>query len=105
MRQISRLKTRLGGLEGQDELLKLLLDDAAEIICNIRNSDIVEEQYLGVQIRIAVELYNKMGAEGQTSHSENGLSRTYENSDVSDSLLQMITPVIRTPSSKVRIIQ
>ena len=34
-----------------------------------------------------MELYSKQGAEGRTAHSENGISRTYEASDVSPSLL------------------
>lgn len=29
-------------------------------------------------IRAAVELYNKMGVEGEASHAENGVSRTYD---------------------------
>ena len=37
---------------------------------------------MGKQIEIAVYLYNKQGAEGQTAHSENGISRTYESADV-----------------------
>lgn len=102
MKQLKNLKVRLGGLEGQDELLKLLLDDAGEIICNIRNTDIVEDKYLNVQARIAVEMFNKMGAEGQTGHTEHGLSRSYENGDVSESLLRLITPVISTPASSAR---
>lgn len=33
--------------------------------------------YEQIQIQLAVELYSKRGAEGQTSHSENGISRSW----------------------------
>lgn len=36
------------------------------------------------------------------SHTENSIARVYEKSDVSDSLLRRITPMIKTPFSKVR---
>ena len=104
MTQLSRLTVRLGNITGQDSLLEDLLEDAKDIICNIRNSDIVESKYLGVQIRIAVELYNKIGVEGQTGHSENGIGRSYEKADVSDSLIKQITPIAKSVYGDVRVI-
>lgn len=53
----------------------------------------VPEEFRALQVRVAVEIYAKQGAEGQTGHNENGISRTYENADVSDSLLSEIIPV------------
>lgn len=103
--QLEKLKTRLGGVEGKDELLTFLLEEASEIICEIRNSNKVENKYLGTQIRIAVELYNKMGAEGQLTHDENGLKRSYERGDVSISLIRKITPMLRGINSEVRVIE
>ena len=49
---------------------------------------------MGKQIEIAVYLYNKQGAEGQTAHSENGISRTYESADVPESMLRGIAPFV-----------
>ena len=49
-------------------------------------------QYDGVQVEIAAYMLNKRGAEGETAHSENGVSRTYENGDIPASLLRRITP-------------
>ena len=46
-----------------------------------------------IQIRMTVELFSKMGAEGQTAHDENGIKRTWEAGDVSPSLLRQIVPV------------
>ncbi len=52
----------------------------------------VPYQYEALQLEIAAYLINKRGAEGQTAHSENGISRTYENADVPSSMLKSITP-------------
>lgn len=50
------------------------------------------DQYAHIQVEIAVYLLNKRGAEGQTSHSENGISRSYEDGDVPPTLLREIVP-------------
>lgn len=52
----------------------------------------VPVQYGYVQVEIAVYLLNKRGAEGQTSHSENGISRGYEDGDIPPTLMREITP-------------
>lgn len=54
----------------------------------------VPERYLITQCKIAQYFLNKRGAEGQISHSENGISRTYEVADVPKSLLAEITPYV-----------
>lgn len=53
----------------------------------------VPDKYAHTQVDAAVYLLNKRGAEGQTSHSENGISRNYENADLPASLLRDIVPV------------
>ena len=105
MNQLTKLRELLGNPPESDEVLEFYLDNASDIICDIRNSDIVEKKYLTTQIKIAIELFNKRGAEGQVGHSENGIGRTYESADVSPSLLDGITPIVKTPFSKVRVIQ
>jgi hypothetical protein len=52
----------------------------------------VPRRYGILQCEIAAYLLNKRGAEGEVSHSENGISRTYENGDVPDSLLNEVIP-------------
>lgn len=54
----------------------------------------VPERYAYTQLEIAAYLLNKRGAEGQTSHSENGISRSYEDGDVPPSLLREVVPVV-----------
>jgi hypothetical protein len=53
----------------------------------------VPSQYDLLQVEIAVYLLNKRGADGETSHSENGVSVTYENGDIPNSMLRQIVPV------------
>lgn len=102
--QLQKLKSLLGNPSSEDDLLQFYLDNASDIICDIRNSNIVENKYLTTQIKMAIEMYNKRGVEGQSSHSENGISRTYERADISHSLIREITPVAKTPFSKIRVI-
>lgn len=52
----------------------------------------VPRRYGVLQCEIAAYLLNKRGAEGEVSHSENGISRTYENADVPDSMLSDVIP-------------
>lgn len=54
----------------------------------------VPARYQSLQVRIAAELYAKLGAEGQTTHSENGISRAWDSADVARGLLSEITPCV-----------
>ena len=103
MNLLERLKSRTG--ETDDELLLDLLATAENAIMTRRypygewpvdgNGDAkMEARYKDLQIRIALDLYNKMGAEGETSHGENGISRVYESSWISEQLLNEVTPYI-----------
>lgn len=97
MTQLERLKLRVGAKDDEDALLLDLLETAKNIIMEIRYPfsdfpDELENRYKGLQIDIAIDLYNKQGAEGETSHSENGVSRTYGAENVSSDLIARITP-------------
>ena len=54
----------------------------------------VPSRYDFLQCEIAAYLLNKRGAEGQTSHSENGISRSYESAGVPESMLGAVTPMV-----------
>lgn len=56
--------------------------------------DVLPRQYQSLQIRIAAELYNHIGANGQTSYTNNGITRVWESSDVAQSLLNEVVPKI-----------
>ena len=52
----------------------------------------VPRRYSYLQCDIANYLLNKRGAEGQTAHSENGITRTYQSADVPESMLSEVAP-------------
>lgn len=51
-------------------------------------------RYTDLQFRIALDLYNKIGAEGQVGHSENGISRTWGSEWISKELLSEVVPFV-----------
>lgn len=51
-------------------------------------------RYDMVHCAATVELWNHRGAEGQTAHSENGISRTWASSILSPSILHILTPFV-----------
>ena len=71
------------------------LDMAKEIVLTKRfpfgytEEQEVEIQYRGIQLQIAIDLYNKQGAEGQSEHTENGVKRVYNDAE---NLLNSIVP-------------
>ena len=117
MDTLARLKLRTG--ETDEDLLNDLLETAKAAILSRRyplqdyptrevtetvdGEDVtteetyVEDRYLDLQFRIAMDLYNKIGAEGEKAHSENGISRTYESSWISSQLLSEVVPYCGVP--------
>ena len=93
-------KKRIEPDTASDDLLSELLEQAGAIVLNRRFpfgypvDAVVPIQYARLQIAIAIELFNKRGAEAQTAHNENGISRTYESGDVSPTLLKQIIPLV-----------
>lgn len=101
--QLEKLKKQLPEIEGsnEDELLLSLLESSKDIIFENRfpykkYPEKLEQRYLGLQIRIAKELYSKMGAEGEKSHSEAGVNRSWSSADVSVELISLIIPYVGT---------
>lgn len=99
--KLNQLKILLGkqGDNSEDDLLLMLLTLSAQKILDrvYPYDDSIKEvpsRYATKQVEIAVYLYNKRGAEGQISHSENTISRTYESADVPESLMKGITPYV-----------
>jgi hypothetical protein len=93
------LRTMVGGQsddpDWSDEVLLTHLTIAGQKIINraYPYDDTVTEvprRYGILQCEIAAYLLNKRGAEGETSHSENGISRSYENADVPESLMSQV---------------
>lgn len=95
----ARLAVLISPDTASDNLLDILLLQSEWIVLNRRypfgppEGATIPAQYEHIQLQIAVELFSKMGAEGQTAHNENGINRTYEAADVSPSLLKRIVPI------------
>lgn len=94
--KLTALKAMVGGSDTDEVLSTYLMLAGRKIIARAYpyDSDVTEVpvQYEHLQLEIAIYMLNKRGAEGQTSHSENGISRSYENADIPKSMLRSITP-------------
>jgi hypothetical protein len=97
--KIEKLKVLISPDTGSDELLAYLLEQAEGICMNRRypfgapEGATLSPFHEEIQLRVAVEIFSKMGAEGQSQHIENGVTRTWEAGDISPSLLRQIIPV------------
>lgn len=97
---LERLRRRTQ--EEDIELLEEMLESAKYVILSARfpyqdDDDYPEmpKRYSDLQVRIAEDMYNRIGASGQLSHSENGVSRSWGSEWVSSELLREITPICR----------
>lgn len=52
----------------------------------------IPQKYQFLTHEIAAYFFNKQGAEGETSHSENGINRAYASADIPPHLLSQLTP-------------
>ena len=98
MTELQKLKIKLGISltdNSKDELLNLYLSDAEQFILDTTHLQIIPDRLLGAQVDIAIIAYNKQGIEGQTAHSEGGISRTF--GDVPDSIMKKIRSCRRLP--------
>ena len=104
--KLVELKIQLGESDDDDSTLLSYLDDAKAVILNRMYhypNDVdyatlqVPAMYERKQIRIAVYLLNKRGAEGETQHIENGTHRNYKSPDVPEDMLWDIYPVVSIP--------
>ena len=85
-----------------DEVLDNVLADAEALVLNrmypygYPDGTIVPTRYERIQIQLAAELYSKRGAEGQTAHGENGITRSWPEKSA---LLSRILPHVGSVSS------
>ena len=93
--------------DDDDSVLLFYLDQAKYAILNRMYPYITDDEEFDAlevpkcheqkQIRIAVYLLNKRGAEGELQHIENGIHRNYKYSDVPDDLLRDVFPCVGIP--------
>lgn len=94
--KLTALKAMVGGSDTDEVLSTYLTLAGSKIIAKAYpyKTDVTEvpTQYEYLQLEIAAYMLNKRGAEGQVTHTENGVQRQYENADVPPSMLKAITP-------------
>lgn len=94
--KLAALKAMIGNSDSDEVLSAYLKLAGSKIIAKAfpYQNDVIEvpEQYSYLQVEIAAYMLNKRGAEGQTSHTENGVTRQYESADVPSSMLKEIAP-------------
>ncbi|MDD6715722.1 MAG: phage head-tail connector protein [Firmicutes bacterium] len=96
LEKLAALKLLIKG-SYSDEILSAYLKMAGQKVINraYPYDDTVTSvpvRYEHNQLQIAAYMIHKLGAEGQTAHTENGISRRYENADVPASMLSDIVP-------------
>lgn len=78
--------------------ISAFLSMAGDAICHYcdpygtLDPDDIIAKYGSAQCKLAAYFLNKRGADGQTSHSENGISRSFESGDIPPSIMREITP-------------
>lgn len=94
--KLTYLRAMVGGSDTDEVLSTYLVVAGKKIIARAYPYDDtvteVPDKYDTLQCEIAAYLLYKRGAEGQTQHSENGITRSYENADVPASMLKVVTP-------------
>ncbi len=95
--KIEALRVVIGDSTDDESVLRTYLKFAAKKILAKaypydKSVTEVPVEYECLQIEIAAYLMNKRGAEGQSSHTENGVKRVYENGDVPNSMLRSVVP-------------
>lgn len=102
MTPLENLQAKLAGTQYADNtaLLQSYIDDATQLCKNTlypfsqqMPPDTLPDRYNSWIVRAALEMISKMGGEGETEHSENGVTRYYSAGTVSKELLQELTPV------------
>ena len=87
----------------EDALLNTYLSLAsAEILSalyavngNVPSGATMPDKYEVTQIMAVVEGYSQSGAEGETTHNENGINRTFRNADMTEYIRRSVTPYVK----------
>lgn len=98
---LTKLKTLLGIVnQDEDDLLLLYIDLANDAVLkrlypfgNLEEATVPPE-YDSYVLRIAEYLYLRRGSEGETTHTENGVTRAYESGAIPNSMLKDIVPFV-----------
>ena len=81
--KLNMLKIMISPDTDTDDVLNAMLSLSQSLILNkmypfgYPDDTVVPKRYEHIQLELAVELYTRRGAEGQASHTENGITRTW----------------------------
>ena len=96
--KLSTVKALISDVNVSDEQIVTYLTVAAQRIlaaaypCGTSKTE-VPSRYETLQCEMAVRMIARRGGEGETGHTENGITRSYVNADDSD-LLSRIVPAV-----------
>ena len=93
-----RIVTRVPELKENTELLNELLEEAFVDIMNHSQATSYNKSWDSTLVTCVVTLYNYSGMEGSTNRSANGVSDTYESSDILSPILSRKIPHYIKPS-------
>ena len=94
---VSDIKLRLGDNEITDDVVTLYLQDAKDAIMQrlypfgVPQDAEFPHKYETLSCKLAVRYISRRGAEGEDTHNENGINRSYATVD-DDDLLCVVTP-------------
>ena len=98
------LKQMAGGTDTEETLYAYLSLAGSAILRHAYpfggGPDEVPAEYAARQVEIAAYMLNKRGAEGQTAHGENGISRSYGSAYIPPEMLKDVIPHAVTGGSK-----
>lgn len=95
VQKIEMMQTLVNDEEATDTLCAVYLADAGDAILRRRypfgrpDDACVESQYDLLQVKLAVRYFLRRGGEGETSHNENGINRTYGSVNDEDLLMEV----------------
>lgn len=100
--KVKRKVERLG-LDFENDDIYSEIEDAFEAINSRRHftptpSILIEDKYKSLAYELCIASMVKEGAEGEKSHSENGINRAYDSSSYPESLLSRIVPLAKLRS-------
>ncbi len=71
------LRSALAPMEITEEKAEILLETAKDCILDEIGRDELPERLVSAQVQLAVVIFNREGAEGESSRSEGGITRSF----------------------------
>ena len=90
MKRIDSLRVLLPPDDKSSDIkLGMLLDNAENMLLDYIGRDTLPERLADMQIRLALEMYNRLGNEGETKRTENDISVSFSDLITDDMKLRL----------------